>query len=232
MSSWTKSEIEWLKVNYPIRGKTHSSNHLDRSIGSIANKASVLGLKLDPISEFKKAAWEKAALSRIGRKRPEHSRKMKEIARERGGLHFQNPEVLTIHGLSRTKAYSIWYGMMNRCYKPNIRSYRFYGARGITVCDEWKNVEIFTEWFNKNYSEGLTIERVDYNKGYSPENCTFIIPAAQARNRRSTKINIEIARKIRTLYTKGLSQMEITRELHLPLHTIHEVVRGKTWKDF
>ena len=98
----------------------------------------------------------------------------------------------TTHNQSRTKLYSIYHTMKARCSKESDPRYKYYGARGITVCDEWQIFERFSKWANNNgYTEGLSIERVDVNGNYEPSNCTWIPKADQPKNARSN-INITI----------------------------------------
>lgn len=93
----------------------------------------------------------------------------------------------TKHGLSFNKWFSIWSAMMQRCHNPNNESYPRYGGRGIEVCEQWRNAKVFIAWCeDQNPDPGLTVERVDNDKNYSPDNCVFADRKAQANNRRST----------------------------------------------
>lgn len=84
------------------------------------------------------------------------------------------------------KLYHVWGAMKRRVLNKNNWAYKYYGGRGITICDEWTDFENFKEWAFKNgYAQGLTIDRVDNNKGYFPENCVWVEKAQQSRNRRN-----------------------------------------------
>lgn len=83
----------------------------------------------------------------------------------------------------------IWRGMLKRCEYRNRRDYQHYGARGIRVCDEWHDFEIFYQWaMSHGYRQGLTIDRVNNNSGYNPGNCRWISPKGQAQNRTSRSL--------------------------------------------
>ena len=99
-----------------------------------------------------------------------------------------NPSVTT-HGLTNTRIYSVWCTMKQRCYNPNREKYKDYGGRGIDICDEWQDAAVFAEWaLSHGYRPGLQIDRIDNNAGYSPDNCRFVTPKQNSRNRRNTKI--------------------------------------------
>lgn len=93
------------------------------------------------------------------------------------------------HGKRRTRLYEVWYGMKMRCYNPKNSHYHRYGGRGITVCDEWLNdFQAFYNWamangYNENAPYGqCTIDRIDNNKGYSPDNCRWVDMKVQRQN--------------------------------------------------
>lgn len=89
------------------------------------------------------------------------------------------------HNMKHTRIYETWCGMKKRCYNPAEKSYIHYGAKGITVCEEWLHDFIaFYKWSMDNgYTDELTIDRIDNSKGYSPDNCRWITHAEQQRNR-------------------------------------------------
>lgn len=91
-----------------------------------------------------------------------------------------------IHGYCGTRLYRIYYKMKERCYNPLNDNYKYYGALGITICDEWlNNFQAFADWAMANgYSDNLTIDRKDNTQGYCPENCRWITIQEQQRNRR------------------------------------------------
>lgn len=86
--------------------------------------------------------------------------------------------------------YSVWLSMKQRCSNPNATEYKNYGARGITVCDEWANdYQSFKEWATRNgYKQGLSIDRIDNNGNYEPSNCRWANMTTQALNKRSNHL--------------------------------------------
>lgn len=94
------------------------------------------------------------------------------------------------HGISSSnpELFNLWNTMRNRCENPKREKYKDYGGRGIKVCNEWHNVSNFVSWaLNNGYEKGLQLDRKDNNGNYCPENCHFVTPKENSRNRRNTK---------------------------------------------
>ncbi len=87
------------------------------------------------------------------------------------------------HGMSYTKIYGVWHGMNERCFNTRCKAYKNYGAKGVVVCDEWKEFIPFYKWAMANgYKEGLTIDRIDSNGNYEPSNCRWVDRFVQNSN--------------------------------------------------
>lgn len=100
-----------------------------------------------------------------------------------------NPNGHLVHGLCNTPLYAVWRTMRQRCTNPNCRGYKWYGAKGIKVCEEWLNVENFFEWaIQSGYREGLTIDRIDSSGDYEPSNCRWVSMSEQQSNRSSNHL--------------------------------------------
>ena len=106
------------------------------------------------------------------------------------GIKWVNP---TSNGRGKKlRLYTTWVHMIHRCTNPKDKSYKWYGARGITVCEEWLSYDNFYEWaMSTGYNESKTgkeqsLDRKDNDKGYSPDNCRWVSIKAQQRNKRNT----------------------------------------------
>lgn len=99
---------------------------------------------------------------------------------------YNNP-----HGLGAHRFYDTWRQMLQRCNNPKHKDYKDYGARGITVCEEWLDVANFVAWAESTHPniEGMSLDRIDNDKGYSPENCRWTDALTQAHNKRMRSNN-------------------------------------------
>lgn len=97
---------------------------------------------------------------------------------------------LVTHGETNSRLYGIWKGLKWRCNSKSDRSYKYYGGRGIKVCDEWEaDFQAFYDWAMENgYRDDLSIDRIDNDGNYEPENCRWVSAKEQANNRRNNII--------------------------------------------
>lgn len=94
------------------------------------------------------------------------------------------------HGMYKKRIYTTWRNMIRRCHDSSNHAYRYYGARGIRVCDEWHDPRNFLSWaIDSGYNDDLTLDRINSDKGYYAENCRWVTHKQQANNtRRNRKI--------------------------------------------
>lgn len=136
------------------------------------------------------------------------------------------------HGKRKTLEYEIWAAMLQRCNNPNAKDFAYYGARGIAVCDRWLSfANFYTDTFPR--PPGTTLERIDNNKGYAPENFRWATRKEQARNRRNSRtiefagkqmLLIEAIEKFDMPYTTVISRLDrgwsIEKALTTPIGAI------------
>lgn len=135
-------------------------------------------------------------------------------------------EAHTTHGMAQRgkwyPVYAVWESMLQRCENPNNKSYKDYGGRGIKVCDEWHDVQVFTDWALANgQEEGLTIDRIDNNGNYEPGNCHWVTRKEQARNRRSNRLI--------TFNDKTQTMAEWAEEINISYHTLKHRINNYHW---
>ena len=141
-------------------------------------------------------------------------------------------KTLTIHGQSPKKLFGIWLRMRNRCYNPNVPSYKSNGSKGIIVCAEWRNDYLsFKKWALKNgYRKGLALCRKDVKKNYTPENCFFGKDASNTSNRTKLKMNWDKVRNIRKLYKDGIMyQDQLSKKFKVSQSSINRIVNNIGW---
>lgn len=117
------------------------------------------------------------------------------------------------HNLSGNRAYRIWCAVKQRCLNPNNRAYHYYGGRGITMCERWKNsFQSFVDDMGMPF-DGGTLDRIDNEKGYFPENCRWASRSDQQKNRRNNKI----------ITYNGVSMVAVdwAKKLGIPSQTIY-----------
>lgn len=126
---------------------------------------------------------------------------------------------------------SAWKNLLQRCYNPENSQYKNYGGRGLTVDASWIcSFENFYFDMNDSWREGLTLDRIDNDKGYSKENCRWITHAENNRNRRNNKLTWEKVRWIRA--NNGiLTQAHMAEELGVGKAMVNHILQGSRWAE-
>jgi len=135
-----------------------------------------------------------------------------------------------IHGQWDHPLYKTWSNMIRRCENPNDCSYKNYGARGITVCERWHNIQNFIDDMGER-PQGCSLDRIDNEKGYYPENCRWTNGYNQSRNRRMTKLSMEKARYIRQQRANGVARKVLAEELGVSIASIKKVISNSHWPE-
>lgn len=125
------------------------------------------------------------------------------------------------YGKTNTRIYNAWSNMKARCYNKNNNRYQYYGNKGITVCNTWKDsFQTFYDWAaSAGYTDNLTLDRIDPTKGYYPENCRWTTNSVQSANRHypkgkntyygvNTRYTAQIRYKGKTLLSKDCESEE------------------------
>lgn len=108
------------------------------------------------------------------------------------GCLKSNPPISIKHGMCKSRLYHIWKGMIGRCYCKTAGNYRWYGALGVAICNEWHEFIPFKNWALQNgYSDCLTIDRINPFGNYEPSNCRWATNAEQQKNKRKTASRLQ-----------------------------------------
>lgn len=149
-------------------------------------------------------------------------------------------KIATTHGGRKSRLYSIWIDMIRRCEDLKVKCYYRYGGRGISVCPEWHDFSAFRKWSEENgYSSNLTLDRIDNDNGYCPQNCRWV-PMKIQENNKSNNTQLCFKGKIHTLSQwseiTGIHRATISRRISKygwsveraltePVHTDHRKKR-------
>jgi len=127
------------------------------------------------------------------------------------------------HGMSETRIFGIWEKMRDRCNNPNTPAYKNYGGRGIKVCPEWDaSFEAFWDWARHNgYQDDLTIDRIDNDGDYCPNNCKWVTRTEQQRNKRNIRY-VEVCGERMPLKTA-------CEKLGVPYKAVHLRITRRGW---
>jgi hypothetical protein len=130
----------------------------------------------------------------------------------------------TTHGGARTRIYGIWCGIKARCYNPKSAVWRYYGGKGISLCDEWHSFDAFRDWsFANGYRDDLTIDRIHNDGHYEPGNCRWVTQATQKGNQTSNRMVEYMGENIHL--------KEACRRAGLPYKTVHRRIVKLGWED-
>ena len=125
------------------------------------------------------------------------------------------------------RLYAVWRCMRTRCRNKNRRDYKYYGGRGITICDEWQDFAVFRQWaIGSGYGTNLTLDRRDNNGNYEPRNCHWVTRRDQMRNTRHKKYVICEFEDAISICISGKPYNQLVDEYGLSAATISRVKSG------
>jgi len=136
------------------------------------------------------------------------------------------------HGLCKTSEYMSYLGMMNRCYaRKNAPENKSYKEKEIIVCEQWRqSFSTFIADMGLKPDAHYQLDRIDNEKGYYPENCRWVTPTENARNRSNTKLTYDDAQEIRRQITDGNEIKAIAKQFGISTTLVRDIKNNKTWK--
>jgi hypothetical protein len=205
--TWNDKDIEYLKNNYETLTCAEIAKKIKRTTRSVQHKYGELGLekRKAKVGEVVKG-WEivevfsqyngsqNVSMAKIKSTIDTQERVVRLSALSNNQIAYpdrkrpDNVERNTTHGMSKTKLYSTWAGMISRCSNKIHVAYDSYGGKGVKICDSWLDFEQFKNWALSNgYQENLTLDRIDSTGNYEPSNCKWSTKTEQSINRSITK---------------------------------------------
>ena len=136
-------------------------------------------------------------------------------------------KVATKHGNSAHPLYARWLNMLARCYDTSSNRFYRYGARGISVCEQWRDFEGYLKDVLPSYQEGLTLDRIDNDGDYSPDNFRWASHLVQARNRSIHTVSEDEVARMQRMYTDtGCTQREVGEAFGYSREMVKHYLRG------
>lgn len=136
----------------------------------------------------------------------------------------------TRHGYAKRPVYAAWLQMRQRCYNTRNKDYPTYGGRGITVCDRWRQHFLTFLADVGERPKGCSLDRIDNNRGYEPENVRWAPLGTQNRNTRATKLSERKVAEMRQLHAAGWSIHRLARLYCVARKTVQKVLHGDIWR--
>lgn len=206
---WSDKDLSYLKEFAPIYGCKYVADRIGRTIKSVQHKYCELGLRKerakigDIINGWKIIdVWKEYAGSTyttlakvISDNNEEAIFRLTKLTNRQVGwpdnLRRDKEGNIISHRETESRLYRIWAGMKSRCLNPKQNSYNRYGGRGIKIFEPWLDYKIFTKWAKENgYEEHLTLDRIDVNGNYCPENCKWSTHLEQSANKENSSKTI------------------------------------------
>jgi len=148
-------------------------------------------------------------------------------------LHLERNREYELHGMTNTPEYKTWGAMKERCYNKNNKDYPRYGGRGITIYERWKNsfMAFYEDMGDRPFPEA-ELDRRENDEGYSKDNCRWVTPSVNSRNRSTTKLNINLANEIRSRYdNEKISYRKLGLIYQVSNSIINDILNNKIWKE-